>query len=680
MGLISFILSPGFLLGAAAVLFLVGIVLLVLGWRGKKVDNHRRCRKCRYDLHGCEALVARCPECGANLRRRRAAVFGMRIRQPRLIAWGWSCLAVLFFGGAGAGYVASQGLFDAVNKPMWWLKADAQSSHAQRSLDAWDALSDHYYDGTLDAETTAGLIDLALIQSSPDSSIIRNTSGYRVFLNLACISDQLSAAQRQNLFDQITQLTLSAQTGQEDHPGMLVEVRTSSPFLKWGGEWGVSDIAIKKIYIKADPKYADYQRIKSIDLKTDDLYTLGWLRSVHVLVGLQDRYIQTLPKGQYIIEADVELGGFIGSHEMDRQVIRIGAPFDWPGSEIHPIKLIDDDAIAKKLESQLKSARVIAAGYHPPALRFESPPLPENLAGYLLLMRKKRIVLSTSFFMPKGQANSIIYLGDILGVTNGDMSVMLLPEPEIAKSLGMEDSDSIWGQPLVFEKLPIQKPANFQTWAKPGVYTSSNRSIIERSNQLPVPIASARFKEHLVSGLTGGKTRDKTGGGGRTGMLLKPKTLLVEGFVSLPDHVLEPSQQFDLIWTRPNRDMLRIHLSLKQMEKLLGDRMDEGTVEGIFILQDSEKNEYLLAAYVLLEHSGQMHLSLRGADPPDQAEQPGLLKAEDLMTSMVEGDHCFMYFDVPKAAIPKPVIPKTYHLLYRLPAGHEEGRQRLWSP
>jgi len=46
---------------------LIGVSVFWRGWRGRRIDNHPWCRKCRFDLHGLWPGAARCPECGIDL-------------------------------------------------------------------------------------------------------------------------------------------------------------------------------------------------------------------------------------------------------------------------------------------------------------------------------------------------------------------------------------------------------------------------------------------------------------------------------------------------------------------------------------------------------------------------------------------------------------------------------------
>ena len=61
----------------------IGLTLALIGWRGRRVDDHPVCRKCRFDLAGVYPANETCPECGRDLAGRRAVRIGNR-RHKRL--------------------------------------------------------------------------------------------------------------------------------------------------------------------------------------------------------------------------------------------------------------------------------------------------------------------------------------------------------------------------------------------------------------------------------------------------------------------------------------------------------------------------------------------------------------------------------------------------------------------
>ena len=70
----------------------VGIALLAAGLRGRRVDDHPLCRRCRFDLTGKPAESTRCSECGAPIDRPNAVRVGHRQHRPRAVAYGAAVL------------------------------------------------------------------------------------------------------------------------------------------------------------------------------------------------------------------------------------------------------------------------------------------------------------------------------------------------------------------------------------------------------------------------------------------------------------------------------------------------------------------------------------------------------------------------------------------------------------
>lgn len=85
-----------------ATVCVVGLVLTVLGFRGRIISTSLHCRACQFDLTGVQG---RCPECGAELDHHGAMMVGMRRHRPRFLAVGISLmvsvLAVIAVYGVG---------------------------------------------------------------------------------------------------------------------------------------------------------------------------------------------------------------------------------------------------------------------------------------------------------------------------------------------------------------------------------------------------------------------------------------------------------------------------------------------------------------------------------------------------------------------------------------------------
>jgi hypothetical protein len=117
---------------AAATALLAGL-LLVLGVRGKRLNDHPACRRCGFDLDGLELArpEPRCPECGrpcSTAGGRLAVRRGVRRRRP-LVAW--IGVALLLLVAAPAGTVSTL-LYTGADldhdKPVWRLRHEGGST------------------------------------------------------------------------------------------------------------------------------------------------------------------------------------------------------------------------------------------------------------------------------------------------------------------------------------------------------------------------------------------------------------------------------------------------------------------------------------------------------------------------------------------------------------------------
>ncbi len=116
-----------------------GVVLTWWGRRGRPIDEHPVCRKCRFDLVGRPPGSERCPECGADLGQRRAIAVGNR--KPRLsaiiIGGCIVLLALCVFGGWG--WIRFRYVKEA-DKPTWLVLLDAKSKDAALRAGAFSEL------------------------------------------------------------------------------------------------------------------------------------------------------------------------------------------------------------------------------------------------------------------------------------------------------------------------------------------------------------------------------------------------------------------------------------------------------------------------------------------------------------------------------------------------------------
>ena len=148
-------------------LVIVGVALLAIGLRGRRTDDHPLCRRCGYDLTAGDT-AGRCPECGADLSRRRTLQIGHRSRRPVLIVVGTVLQApCLLIAGVGI-WVHSRGIDPTPYKPVWWLRADLDSSPTRRAK-ALGELTTRVANGSLTPAQADAIADRALRAQASDA-------------------------------------------------------------------------------------------------------------------------------------------------------------------------------------------------------------------------------------------------------------------------------------------------------------------------------------------------------------------------------------------------------------------------------------------------------------------------------------------------------------------------------
>lgn len=97
----------------AGVATLLGLVMLIAAVRGRRINDHPICRRCRFDLVGLIPAAETCPECGSRLDAKNAVRVGARVRRYGGLRGVVVAAAVLLIGLAGMGglgVVAARGV------------------------------------------------------------------------------------------------------------------------------------------------------------------------------------------------------------------------------------------------------------------------------------------------------------------------------------------------------------------------------------------------------------------------------------------------------------------------------------------------------------------------------------------------------------------------------------------
>lgn len=117
------------LVGAA---FVVGFALALIGWRGKRIDDHPLCRRCKYDLFGTDAIPKQCPECGSLLAKPRATRLGNRRRRRAMLTVGIVISLSSLTGGGLFGWSKAKDFDWYPYKPLWMLQPEIEKDPSVR--------------------------------------------------------------------------------------------------------------------------------------------------------------------------------------------------------------------------------------------------------------------------------------------------------------------------------------------------------------------------------------------------------------------------------------------------------------------------------------------------------------------------------------------------------------------
>lgn len=146
-------------------LLLAGVLLILLGRRGRKINDHPQCTWCGFDLVGVYPAAVTCPECGAGLARthgQKPVRQGVRVRQPILIATG---LTLVLIAAAPLGlftYAAITGTPIAKHLPVRGLELMANLGNQTRADEAAAELTDRLLKKSLDPEESSRAVALVL--------------------------------------------------------------------------------------------------------------------------------------------------------------------------------------------------------------------------------------------------------------------------------------------------------------------------------------------------------------------------------------------------------------------------------------------------------------------------------------------------------------------------------------
>ncbi len=189
------------MLALTLTLLLLGLTLLAVGLRGRRIGDEPRCRKCKYNLTGVESKT--CPECGRTWTPDSAAR-GLRIKRKRPLAIGAALLLLgsVLTAGLTTGYLQRTNWFTRL--PTNWIIPFA----ARGNTDAFTVLADRFDNGKLTPTNITQIIEAALsVQADPQ--LRATTQDWIELLARLEARGTLTTQQRDRYYSQMVTLDLA---------------------------------------------------------------------------------------------------------------------------------------------------------------------------------------------------------------------------------------------------------------------------------------------------------------------------------------------------------------------------------------------------------------------------------------------------------------------------------------
>jgi hypothetical protein len=212
---------------------IIAIALLIIGLRGRRIDDHPLCGRCGFDLFGKPLDSRICPECGSPVSKWDVRI-GHRERRGGLIFLALVLLAPAALWAAVVGTLAFRGVDFIRIKPVTWLLNDAESNSSFRQHDAFAELGRRCSAGELTPAQLDRILDRALtVQGerhiTPDHVLVESPSygQWIEFIEAARAAGKVSDARWQRYAEQSVVFMFSARP----------HVRRGDVIPFWLGQW-----------------------------------------------------------------------------------------------------------------------------------------------------------------------------------------------------------------------------------------------------------------------------------------------------------------------------------------------------------------------------------------------------------------------------------------------------------
>lgn len=146
-----------------------GLLMMGLGWRGRKINERSFCAKCDFDLSDTPEDVVKCPKCGANLTGKWSVVIGERATIQWLVTLGLVVMLASAGVGGWKGWSLTRDPRTTRFKPAWMLLSDLDSTNPKVADSATNELTVRIDLGRLSDSQVAALAERGLAKQADRS-------------------------------------------------------------------------------------------------------------------------------------------------------------------------------------------------------------------------------------------------------------------------------------------------------------------------------------------------------------------------------------------------------------------------------------------------------------------------------------------------------------------------------
>lgn len=249
----------------AILMLTIGVALIAIGWRGRRIDRHPLCEACGYDLLGRLPGTRRCAECGADISG-LAIRIGHRAFRPRPFYGGLALSLPALLAITSMTYVVVRGIDITPHKPAWWLIYELGGSDVSETA-AFDELARRMQKGLLADHHITSVADHCLENQRSPYAEWNHVWG--AFLEASHASGKLSREQWARYAEQgftPSAYTMPAVRGS----AILVNLRVVQSRQTPGAPF-VASVAMKDVRIDEEPVDVTDLAVRSLGGRTVNL-------------------------------------------------------------------------------------------------------------------------------------------------------------------------------------------------------------------------------------------------------------------------------------------------------------------------------------------------------------------------------------------------------------------------